>query len=321
MNRLYVPVGIECIEPDMFPDVALYLKSGSNFVLYKNHGRDFSARDSERLKENNVEFLFVSPGDMEAITEFMENNAERLLKSEKINNKLKGKMMYQTTVNFVGDIFSNPEKVGDFERSKRLMKNLLNYISSDSSALTSLETVMSHNYPTFVHSLQVTTLSLLIHSEAYLLARDEMLDVGMGTLLHDFGKIFIPKEILNKTSKLNESEIAIIKRHPEEGYQYLKENTQLSEVSLAIVRCHHERINGNGYPFGLKGQDIPRSAQIGGMCDVYCNLAVDRSGRKALPPGMIIHVMKQEMKGAFNERLLDILETITCVENQAQLIF
>jgi HD-GYP domain-containing protein (c-di-GMP phosphodiesterase class II) len=321
MSELYMPVGIESIEPDMFPDVALYLKSGSNFVLYKSHGRDFSGKDSERLKASGCEFLYVSPGDMEVITEYMENNAERFLKSDKLNNKLKGKMMYQTSVNFVGDIFSNPEKVTDFERSKRLMKNLLDYISSDSAALTSLESVMSHNYPTFVHSLQVATLSLLIHSEAHLIARDEMLDVGMGSLLHDFGKIFVPRDVLKKNSKLTESEIETIRRHPEEGYQYLKEKTQLSEVSLSIVRYHHERINGNGYPFGLKGSEISRSAQICGICDVYCNLAVDRSGRKALPPGMIIHVMKQEMKGAFNERLLDILETITCVENHAQLIF
>jgi HD-GYP domain-containing protein (c-di-GMP phosphodiesterase class II) len=320
MSEMYLPVAIEAIEPDIFPDVALFLKSGNNYVLYKSHGRDFSAKDSERLKANDVEFLYVSPGEMEVITEYMENNAERLLQSESLTNLAKGKMMYQTSVNFVGDIFSNPEKVVDFERSKRLMKNLLQYISSDSAALTSLETVMSHNYPTFVHSLQVTTLTLLMHSEGFLVSRDELLDVGIGALLHDFGKIFIPREILNKNSKLTEHEIAIMKRHPEDGYLYLKEKTELSEVSLSIVRYHHERINGNGYPFGLSDRDIPRSSQIAGVCDVYCTLAVDRSGRKALPPGMILHIMKQEMKGAFNERYLDILEGIACVENEAQLL-
>jgi HD-GYP domain-containing protein (c-di-GMP phosphodiesterase class II) len=320
MSEMYLPVAIETIEPDVFPDVALFLKCGGNYVLYKSHGRDFSGKDSVRLKENGVEFLYVSPGEMEVITEYMENNAERLLQSEKLTNMAKGKMMYQTSVNFVGDIFANPEKVADFERSKRLMKNLLQYISSDSSALLSLESVMSHNYPTFVHSLQVTTLTLLMHSEGFLVSRDELLDVGIGALLHDFGKIFIPREILNKNAKLTEQEIAIIKRHPEEGYIYLKEKTDLNEVSLSIVRYHHERINGNGYPFGLTDRDIPRSAQIAGICDVYCTMAVDRSGKKALPPGMILHIMKQEMKGAFNERFLDILEGIACVENEAQLM-
>ena len=142
----------------------------------------------------------------------------------------------------------------------------------------------------------------------------------MGSLLHDFGKIFIPKEILGKTKKLTENDIEIIKRHPEDGYLYLKEHTGLSEVSLSIVRSHHERINGSGFPLGLAEKQIPRSAQIGGICDVYCTLAVDKTGRKALPPEMILHVMRQEMRGAFSPRLLDTLESIACVEDSAQLI-
>ena len=191
MGELYVPVGIESIEPDLFPDVALYLKSGSNYVLYKSHGRNFNKQDAERLIENSVEFLYVSPSDLEVITEYMENNAERMLNDDSFDNKTKGKIIYQTSINFVGDIFEHPEKVGDFARSKRLIDNLLLYLSGDKEAFSSLETVMTHNFYTFVHSLQVTALSILLHSEAYLLSHDEMVDVGIGTILHDFGKIFV----------------------------------------------------------------------------------------------------------------------------------
>ncbi len=220
----------------------------------------------------------------------------------------------------MGDIFQNPKKVGDVDRSKKLMENLLLYLSSDRDALSSLETVMTHNYHTFVHSLQVTALSVLMHAEAYSLAHDELVDVGIGTLLHDFGKTFTPQQILNKTGKLTEDEIAIIKRHPEEGYHYLKENTRLNEISLAIVRDHHERVNGNGYPRGLKRTEISRSAQVGGLCDVYCTLTIDRTGGKALPPYLTIQVMRQEMKDAFDARLLGILEGLTCTEEAQQLV-
>ena len=317
----YVPVGVESIEPDLFPDVALFLRSGDKYVLYKSHGRNFSKQDAVRLIGNNIEFLFVSPSDMEVITKYLEENAERLLKSDQFDNKTKGKIIYQTSINFVGDIFQNPKKVGDVDRSKRMMENLLMYLSSDSDALSSLESVMTHNYHTFVHCLQVTALSVLMHSEAYSLAHDELVDVGIGTLLHDFGKTFIPHEILNKTGKLTDDEIAVIKRHPEEGYRYLKENTRLSEISLAIVRDHHERINGNGYPRGLSKAEISRSAQVGGICDVYCTLTINRSGGKALPPYLTLQVMRQEMKDAFDPRLLGILEGIACVEESHQLIF
>lgn len=316
----YVPVGIESIEPDMFPDVALYLRSGGNYVLYKNNGRMFSKQDAQRLVTNNIDFLYVSPADMEVINQYMEANAERFLASDTFDGRTKGKIIYQTSINFVGDIFQNPKKVGDFDRSKRLIENLMNYLANDRDALTSLETVMTRNYYTFVHSLQVTALSLMVHADAYMLAHDEMVDVGIGTLLHDFGKIFVPQDILNKTGKLTDEEVAAIRRHPMDGYSYLKENTSLNEICLAIVRDHHERINGNGYPRGLQRADISRSAQVGGLCDVYCTLTIDRNGRTALPPYLTIQVMRQEMKDAFDKRLLDILEGLTCTEEVQQMV-
>jgi HD-GYP domain-containing protein (c-di-GMP phosphodiesterase class II) len=183
-----------------------------------------------------------------------------------------------------------------------------------------LETVMSHNYYTFVHSLQVTALSVLLHSEAYLLSHDELLDVGIGTLLHDFGKIFIPPEILKKEGKLTPAEMEAYRAHPEAGFQYLKKHTRISDIALGVVRCHHERNNGNGYPQGLKGPAISRSAQVGAICDVYCTLTIDRSCRKALSSSIALQIMKQEMKGSFNERLLDVLEGIVCAENPAQFL-
>lgn len=320
MGEMYVPVSIESIQADLFPDVALYIRSGEKYILYKSHGRNFTASDQERLMENKVEFLFVSPADLEVITTFMENNAERVLKDDTLQAKTKGKIIYQTSINFVGDIFEHPEKVSDFSRSKRLVENLLQYLASDRDSFSSLESVMAHNYYTFVHSLQVTALSVLLHAEAYLLSHDEMLDVGIGTLLHDFGKVFVAPAILNKEGKLSLAEIEEYRKHPEEGYQYLKKNTRLSEISLGVVRSHHERNNGNGYPQGLKGPAISRSAQVAAICDVYCTLTIDRACRKALSSAIAVSIMKQEMKGSFNERLLDVLEGIVCTENPAQFL-
>ena len=320
MGELYVPVSIESIQADIFPDVALYINSGGKYILYKSHGRNFSSLDAARLMENNVEFLFVSPADLEVITTFMENNAERVLNDDSMLAKTKGKIIYQTSLNFVGDIFEHPEKVSDFARSKRLVENLLHYLASDKESFNSLESVMSHNYYTFVHSLQVTALSVLLHSEAYMLSHDEMLDVGIGTLLHDFGKIFVSQEILTKEGKLTAAELETYRSHPEAGYQYLKKNTKIGDIALGVVRYHHERNNGYGYPEGLKGPAITRSAQVGAICDVYCTLTIDRSCRKALSSSIALHIMKQEMKGAFNDRLLDVLEGIVCTDNPGQFL-
>lgn len=319
-NLVFVPISLESIEPVIFPDVALYIKTGGNYVLYKNNGRDFSDHDHERLSKNGVEFVFVSKDDMDVITSHMEASAERLLKSDLLNSRAKGKMIYQTSINFVDDLFNHPEKTNDLDRTKRLIENLMLYLSDNPDAISSLETVMSHNFHTFVHSLQVASLTLMMHSEAYTLSRDEMLDVGTGAILHDFGKIFVPQEILCKSGKLNEAEIEILKRHPEEGYLYLKEKGVISPVSLTIVRLHHERCNGSGYPIGLENRDIPRSAQITGVADVYCTMTTDNHGNKTIPPHIAVQLMRNQMMGLFSPNLLDILEKLVCTEDIQQFI-
>lgn len=317
---IFIPISLESIEPLIFPDVALYIKTGGNYVLYKNNGRDFSDHDHERLSKNGVEFVFVSKNDMDIITSHMEASAERLLKSDILNARAKGKMIYQTSINFVDDIFNNPEKSTDLDRTRRLIENLMLFLSDNPDAVNSLETVMKHNYHTFVHSLQVASLTLLMHSEAYTLSRDEMLDVGTGAILHDFGKIFVPQEILNKSGKLTEAEIEILKRHPEEGYVYLQNKGVLSPVALTIVRLHHERCNGSGYPLGLNNRDIPRSAQITGIADVYCTLTTDSRGNKTMPPHIAVQLMRNQMKGLFSPALLDTLEKLACTEDVQQFI-
>lgn len=319
-KEIFIPITLESIEPLIFPDVALYIKTGGNYILYKSHGRDFSDHDHERLSKNGVEFIFVSKGDMDIITSHMESSAERLLKSDILNARAKGKMIYQTSINFVNDMFSNPDKTTDLDRTKRLVENLLLYLSDNPETISSLESVMSHNYHTFVHSLQVASLTLLMHSESYTLSRDEMLDVGTGAILHDFGKIFVPQAILNKSGKLNEAEIEILKRHPEEGYQFLQNKTGLSLVALSIIRLHHERCNGTGYPLGLDCRGIPRSAQITGVADVYCTLTTDNNGNKTIPPHIAVQLMRNQMAGLFSPTLLDTLEKLVCTEDIQQFI-
>lgn len=319
-KEIFIPISLESIEPLIFPDVALYIKSGGNYVLYKNHGRDFSNHDHERLATHGVEFIFVSKSDMDVITNYMEASAERLLKSDLLNAKAKGKMIYQTSINFVDDIFNNPEKATDLTRTKRLIENLLLFLSDNPDAISSLETVMTHNYYTFVHSLQVASLTLLMHSEAYTLSHDEMLDVGTGAILHDFGKIFVPQEILNKSGKLSEAEIEVLKRHPEEGYVFLQNKGVLSPVALMIIRLHHERCNGSGYPLGLESRDIPRSAQVTGVADVYCSLTTDNNGNKTMRPHIAVQLMRNQMKELFSPHLLDTLEKLVCTEEVQQFI-
>jgi putative nucleotidyltransferase with HDIG domain len=125
----------------------------------------------------------------------------------------------------------------------------------------------------------------------------------LGALLHDIGKIIVPTEVLNKAGNLTEEEWAIMKRHPEAGLELVADIDFPGDVR-AIIRNHHERWDGKGYPDGLAGEEIPFAARILCVADVYDALTTARSYRDSLSHTRAVEVMRGS-PGQFDPRLLD----------------
>lgn len=108
-------------------------------------------------------------------------------------------------------------------------------------------------------------------------------DLYVGGLLHDIGKIFISKNIIKKEDKLTDEEYDVIKRHPIKGLQFLADFDNFQDMNdiTNIVMSHHERINGSGYPFGLKGEEIPYSVRLAGIVDSFDAMISDRTYKKS----------------------------------------
>ncbi|HMH26037.1 MAG TPA: HD domain-containing phosphohydrolase, partial [Gemmatimonadaceae bacterium] len=125
----------------------------------------------------------------------------------------------------------------------------------------------------------------------------------LGALLHDIGKIIVPTEVLNKASGLSEEEWAIMKRHPEAGLELVSDIDFPGDVR-AIIRNHHERWDGTGYPDKLSGEEIPFAARILCVADVYDALTTPRSYRDGLSHARAAEMMRAQ-KGQFDPYLLD----------------
>jgi putative nucleotidyltransferase with HDIG domain len=125
----------------------------------------------------------------------------------------------------------------------------------------------------------------------------------LGALLHDIGKIIVPTEVLNKAGNLSDEEWAIMKRHPEAGLELVADIDFPGDVR-SIIRNHHERWDGHGYPDGLKGEDIPLAARILCVADVYDALTTARSYRDSLSHNRAAQVMR-ESPGQFDPILLE----------------
>lgn len=128
-------------------------------------------------------------------------------------------------------------------------------------------------------------------------------------LLHDIGKIGVPDDIINKPSKLTDEEYSCIKKHPTIGYEILKKLPRLENITVGAYG-HHERIDGKGYPQGLKGDDIPELARIIGVADVYDAMTSNRSYRKGLPQDVVRSELEQSKGTQLDEHFVDIMLAI-----------
>jgi len=129
------------------------------------------------------------------------------------------------------------------------------------------------------HSQRVTQLTISL-AEAFGLSQDEMTHIRRGALLHDIGKLGVPDGVLHKPGPLSEAEWVVMRQHPQQAYDMLLPIDYL-HPALDIPRCHHEKYDGTGYPRGLKGEEIPLSARIFAVADVWDALTSDRPYRLA----------------------------------------
>ncbi len=128
--------------------------------------------------------------------------------------------------------------------------------------------------------------------------------------LHDIGKVGTPRAILDKPGPLTTAERAIIRAHPGQSFAILR-HAGASADCLQMVLLHHEQMNSQGYPLGLKGEDIPLVCRILTVADVYSALASDRPYRQKYGPDEALALMKGKIKTAFDPRVLDALEQFT----------
>jgi HD-GYP domain-containing protein (c-di-GMP phosphodiesterase class II) len=297
-------ISIDSIDPEYFPDVPLYIKTSGNYVLYKDAERKFTDADRSRMERTATEFMYVRSGDAEEVAAFLERTLKDALSRVDLDSSRKGAILYQASINYVIDAFEAPEQAVNLDRCRQLVQHMMAFLANDEYALQAVRVIVAHNFYIFAHSVQVAALNLLAHEQLFNVTPDELMDVGIGSLLHDYGMIFIACDIVQKPDALSDIEYYKVKQHTQKGFEFLKETKLFHGITLTIVRHHHERFDGDGYPTGMKGEHIPRSAQLSALCDMYSALTLDRVYRKAASHEEAIKTMRAEAGGAFNPELL-----------------
>lgn len=198
----------------------------------------------------------------------------------------------------------------DAESARDLASQMADSIVRDENALVWLTNLKERDEYTSLHSLNVCILSLLFGRHLGL-SEEALHELGFGSLLHDIGKMKIPLSVLNKDSALSEEEMAMMRHHPTYGYEILKQDARLADEIATIAYCHHERVDGSGYPQGLKGERIPMYAQIVSIVDVYDAITSDRVYHMGISPHEALNLMYGWATSSFAPTLLE--EFIKCL--------
>lgn len=272
----------------------IYNEKGKILV---NKGVTLDGRMLKRLIQLGITYIYIE-----------DKQTEDIIFKDPISNPLKQKAL-TTIVDTFKQVQSNPISSRSFvlEKSVKEFKAIIQHIMSELNETPELMSILSdvcvHDTYIFTHSLNVTLYSLAIGIELKL-PSSQLEDIGLGAIMHDIGKVAIPKEILLKPERLTNEEFTVIKTHATEGFELLR-NTQT--VPLLVAHCafqHHERLDGSGYPRGIKEQDIHDYAKIIAVADVFDAVTSNRVYRPAMLPHEGLEMLYAGVERQFQTKII-----------------
>jgi len=204
----------------------------------------------------------------------------------------------------VGEILKQARlgKAVDVAQTVPVIEDISSSMDRNASALVSFVRLKAADEYTYLHSVAVCALMINLGRQL-LFDESEISELATAGLLMHIGKTSLPVELLTKPSSLTPQEMALVRQHPIRGHEILSRTKGVSEVVLDVCKHHHERIDGHGYPFGLRGDAISLHARMAAICNVYDARTSNRPYRQAEEPAEVLSDMFKQ-KDQFDESVL-----------------
>lgn len=242
-------------------------------------GRDIPVTDRMifRLKQLGISYVYINDGRTEdiipssSISEKTRMNAFKTLKKT-------FDQLHSSELDTSSPIYELID--GNFTP---MITNIISDMKFNNDAISLLSDVFSFDDHIYTHSLDVAIYSLAVGMGMGLKER-QLIELGLGAILHDIGKVKLPLSILQKKARLTDEEYKLVQKHPEYGFNILRKASNISLLTAHCAYQHHERIDGSGYPRGLKQNDIHFYSKVIAVCDVFDAVTTNRVYRKAMLP-------------------------------------
>ena len=325
MNNILVP--ISKLQEGMIVAEPVLSNAGAhkNMIICRR-GSTLTGRVINLLKRHEVQKVEIFPG-FAVFPEGNQDFAGRLVSksAEEITEDLNFKKFPEiapiippyykeraiTNIKNLFSAISNPNEsvtlttshslIQEFEKT---LSQVVGAAASNPDDLIHIYDLKSHDEYTFHHSVSVAMLAVSTGQSLGFELR-ELMNLGRSALFHDIGKLFVPSEIINKTSKLSNREFVEMKSHPPLGATNIKAKGLGNTGVLSGILFHHEKIDGTGYPRGLSGNEIPLEAKIISVADVFDALTSYRSYRKPMTPTAAYDLILNQVGTSFDYAIVE----------------
>lgn len=307
-----VPFAIDSIIDNSKTDFDLFLHLNRHTVLYGNIGYYWVKSELEELLRGGYTHFLVKPEDQAKIQMYTHMN-----RLPKIEEKLPPEhRMLQ--IEKVGEVFTRYMFEGEVTNScvtegKKVASTLTECVLEDPGCISALGGLARHDQYLYLHSVRVAAYSVAIAISLGLKDAYKLKQIAVGGLFHDIGKKDIPLDILNKAGTLTEEEWKIMRSHPSVGFD-LAADTQLDAVAKDIIRHHHEKPDGSGYPDGLLAMHITPEVEIANLADIFDALTSSRSYQQKRSKFHALEFIKQKLvsKGLISKEVyMALIQSLT----------
>jgi len=259
-----------------------------------------SKNDKKEILE--TEEIFINSDGVNAYKKFV-----KLKKEARKTKKRRTDINFITSElkNILTEIFAGSKTPKNVKKTYPLVNDLSQLIISKDLQLNDLRMLLSKDYETATHSLNVAIYTAVIGREMRL-SNGDLKDIILSGLLHDIGKADISEKTLNKKTELNKYDNKEIKKHATFGVLLAKESGIIDQKILSGIHHHHERLDGSGYPNGFKGDHISLFARIVGISDVFDAISTNRGFQDSKKAFDAIIEMKKTMKDQLDNDIMGI---------------
>ncbi len=303
----FISIPLASLRADTILDFEMYIepRPGDAPVLYRGQNLELKQDVLDNLIEARHADIYIKPESKDAYRRYVETNLPDILKDERIPVNEKSEVLYNSAQGLMQQAMDDPRTGDVIERSRSVISSTVDFLAHEHHAFSHLLQLVSFDYYTYTHSVNVCMFSLALAQRVGFDDREVLCEFGEGTLLHDIGKSQIDPRIVNSNTKLTFEEFEIIKQHPAIGYEILLEQGGLGDMALDVVRHHHEKMHGGGYPDDLRHNKLSPFVRMCTIADIFDALTTRRSYKEAMQTFQALKLMKTEMQRDVDPQLLE----------------